>query len=244
MLTSGDQRVSFCYDVSMTRPHTTLFLLESLDGKISTGESDERDLDKDMPFIKGVCDGRKQYDDLEQETDLCSLNSGKVMAKIGWNDVKESIEKIPASFVIIDNKPHLTELGISNLLKRTRKLYIVTTNAVHPARHVDDTGLEVFHFDGKVNFEELFEQLYTKGEQRITLQSGGELNAVLLRAGMVDEVSIVIAPMLVGGRNTPTLVDGESLLTKEDLSKVKPLKLREAKTLNNSYLHLSYDVVN
>lgn len=228
----------------MARPHTTLFLLESLDGKISTGESNERDLDQDMPFIEGVFEGRKQYDDLEQETDLCSLNSGKVMAKIGWNEVKESIEKIPVSFVIIDNKPHLTELGISNLLKRTKKLYIVTTNAAHPAKHVDDPRLEVCHFDDKVNFEELFEQLYAKGEERITLQSGGELNAVLLRAGMIDEVSIVIAPMLVGGRDTPTLVDGESLVTKEDLSKVRPLKLREARTLNSSYLHLSYDVVN
>jgi hypothetical protein len=34
------------------------------------------------------------------------------------------------------------------------------------------------------------------------------------------------------------------LVTKEDLSKVRPLILRGAKTLNNSYLHLSYDVVN
>ena len=33
----------------MRRPITTLFLLQSLDGKISTGPSDKFDVDKDIP---------------------------------------------------------------------------------------------------------------------------------------------------------------------------------------------------
>ena len=38
----------------MNRPITTLFMLESLDGKISTGNSDNLDVDKDFPKIDGV----------------------------------------------------------------------------------------------------------------------------------------------------------------------------------------------
>ncbi len=43
------------------RPYTTLFLLQSLDGKISTGATDERDFDKDLPLLPGVKDGLHQY---------------------------------------------------------------------------------------------------------------------------------------------------------------------------------------
>lgn len=38
----------------MDRPVTTLFMLMSLDGKISTGASDELDADKDFPAIDGL----------------------------------------------------------------------------------------------------------------------------------------------------------------------------------------------
>jgi len=37
----------------MARPITTLFMLESLDGKISTGNNDSLDVDKDFPRIDG-----------------------------------------------------------------------------------------------------------------------------------------------------------------------------------------------
>ena len=36
-------------NTAMTKPTTTLFMLMFLDGKISTGNTDERDVDKDFP---------------------------------------------------------------------------------------------------------------------------------------------------------------------------------------------------
>ena len=38
----------------MDRAITTLFMLMSVDGKISTGASDDLDVDKDLPSITGV----------------------------------------------------------------------------------------------------------------------------------------------------------------------------------------------
>ncbi len=40
----------------MNRPVTTLFMLMSLDGKISTGEGDRLDFDRDLPLVPGVAD--------------------------------------------------------------------------------------------------------------------------------------------------------------------------------------------
>lgn len=227
----------------MKRPQTTLFMLVSVDGKISTGSNDERDFDKDLHQanrIKGI----QQYYDLEQQTDLCSFNSGRVMAKVGWNDKKENVDKIPVDFVIVDNKPHLTELGVTNLLARTKKLYIVTTNKQHPALQVSDPNLEVFTYEDNVDFGDLFEKLGEAGADKMTVQSGGELNAILIRNGLIDYVSLVYAPLFVGGKDTTSLVDGKSIETIEDLKMLKTMTLIEAKPLENSFLHLRYKVNN
>ena len=71
----------------MERPITTLFMLMSVDGKISTGATDSLDVDKDFLQIKGVSEGLHQYYEIEQTTDLWSMNSGKVQAKIGINEL-------------------------------------------------------------------------------------------------------------------------------------------------------------
>ena len=43
------------------KPITTLYMLMSVDGKISTGANDELDVDKDFPTIKGLKDGASTY---------------------------------------------------------------------------------------------------------------------------------------------------------------------------------------
>lgn len=68
------------------RPISTLFLMTSVDGKISTGNSDKLDVDIDFPQIDGVKQGLHQYYEIEETTDLWSLNTGRVMQKIGINE--------------------------------------------------------------------------------------------------------------------------------------------------------------
>ena len=87
----------------MQRPITTLFMLMSVDGKISTGATDKLDVDTDFPKIPGLREGLYQYYDIEQTTDLWSLNSGRVQEKMGVN-TKDMPDKSPVSFVLIDNK--------------------------------------------------------------------------------------------------------------------------------------------
>lgn len=130
------------------------------------------------------------------------------------------------------------------MLKRAKKLYIVTTNKQHPAYEVNDDNLEVISYDGQIDFHDLFMTLKNKGVDRLTVQSGGNMNAVLARRGLIDFVSIVVAPLLVSGKDTPTLLDGKSLDTVEDLKMLQPLELLSANMLQNSYLHLRYKVRN
>src|SRR3989339_1384226 len=145
---------------NMIKPISTLFMLMSVDGKISTGNTDNLDVDKDFPKIRGIKEGLKQYYDIEKTTDFHSLNSGLVQAKVGANKPKKNIVKLPVSFLIVDNKPHLNKTGVDNFLKKSKKLYIITTNKNHPAfQRKDADNLEIIYYKNRIDFVDLFRKL-------------------------------------------------------------------------------------
>jgi len=231
----------------MLRPYTTLFLLVSVDGKISTGDTDVMDVDKDYKLIDGVKEGNKQYYDIEQQTDLHSLNSGRVFAKIGFNEKTDEPEKTPVSFIVIDSKPHLNKNGTAYVAKKSQTLYLITNNPDHPAFELkkDFPNIEILKYDGEVDLADALRKLKeTYGVERITVQTGGEMNASWIREGLIDRLLLVVAPAMVGGKDTATLMDGESLHSKDELFKIKALELVQAKPLENSYLLLEYNVKN
>jgi 2,5-diamino-6-(ribosylamino)-4(3H)-pyrimidinone 5'-phosphate reductase len=230
----------------MERPVTTLFMLMSVDGKISTGNIDERDFDKDLPKIYGISNGLNQYYEIEQTTDLFSMNSGKVMEKVGSNIKKDNVFKIPVSFIIVDNKPHLNNIGVEYFIKRSKTFFLVTSNKDHPVfKYEKEENLKIIYYKNGIDFVNLFEQLKGKYEiESMTIQTGGTLNSILVRNKLIDKLSIVVAPALIGGKETSTLMDGESLQSFKDLEKIKALKLVEAKTLDDSYVNLKYEVIN
>ena len=230
----------------MARPITTLFMLESLDGKINSGSSDALDVDRDWKQIDGLKEGLQQYYDIESETDVFSLNTGRVMAKIGINERDGEPEKMDAvTFVIIDNAPHLNERGIDYLCRWVGRLVLVTTNNEHPAFGMREKyeNLDILSYKN-LDLGRVLEDVYEKyGAERLTIQSGGNLNGQFLRDDLIDYVNIVVAPVLVGGRDTSTLVDGDSISSPEELDKIRPMKLLECKALDNSYVQLRYEVM-
>lgn len=207
----------------MSKPITTLFMLESLDGKINSGNNDNLDVDKDWCQIDGVKEGLHQYYEIETTTDFYSLNTGKVMAKIGVNERTEYHDKVDCRFIIIDNKPHLNEKGIDYLCHWVDKLILVTTNKNHIAYSLQEKydNLDIL-FYVSLNLNVLLSDIGKKyNAEAITIQSGGTLNAKFLRENLIDYVNVVIAPLLVGGKETSTLVDGESITSSTELSKLK-----------------------
>lgn len=224
----------------MSRPITTLFMLMSVDGKISTGAADCLDVDADFPKIDGVRQGLHQYYEIEQTTDLWSLNSGRVLAKLGANE-KALPDKTPVSFVCIDNT-HLAEHGVRYFCARAQKFVLITSNPDHPAFGVTAANLHIIYQQEPSLPAALATLKSSFGCQRLTVQTGGTLNGLLLREKLLDYVDIVVAPVLVGGKDTATLIDGRSLLRPEELPQLGTLKLLECQTLEDSYLRLRYQV--
>ena len=125
----------------MNRPVTTLFMLMSADGKISTGATDEMDVDRDFPQIAGLKEGLHQYYEIEQTTDLWSFNTGRVQAKMGVN-TKAMPEKTPVSYALLDNH-HLNEHGVRYFCTRSKQFVLITTNRNHPAFSVSAENLHI-----------------------------------------------------------------------------------------------------
>lgn len=70
--------------------------------------------------------------------------------------------------------------------------------------------------------------------------AGGGLNGALLRAGLVDEIQLVVFPAAIGGRGTPALFDGPELADGELPTR---LRLRSAHAESDGTLWLGYDVL-
>ncbi len=225
----------------MNRPVTTLFMLMSVDGKISTGATDEMDMDRDFPLIDGLKEGLSQYYDIEQTTDLWSFNTGRVQAKMGVN-TKETPAKTPVSFVLMDNR-HLNERGVRYFCSRSRQFVLITTNPDHPAFGVREENLHII-FQETLSLSDALSRLKEDfGCDRLTVQSGGTMNGLFLREKLFDFVDVVVAPAMIGGKDTATLIDGRSLRSKDELSDLGVLRLIEAVPLRESYVRLRYQVI-
>jgi 2,5-diamino-6-(ribosylamino)-4(3H)-pyrimidinone 5'-phosphate reductase len=76
------------------------------------------------------------------------------------------------------------------------------------------------------------------GVNTILLDSGGTLNGVMLRAGLVNEISLLVDPCLVGGAARPFFKDPASS------NGVIQLKLIQAEPVKDDVVWLRYEVVN
>ena len=62
----------------------------------------------------------------------------------------------------------------------------------------------------KINLRAALRWLRRKwGVKRLLCEGGGELNAALFRAGLVDELYLTVCPIIFGGREAPTIAEGD-----------------------------------
>ena len=120
---------------------------------------------------------------------------------------------------------------------------LVTTNKEHPAFQMDEENLHILYQDKFVPGDMLRQLKEQFGCERLTIQTGGTLNGLFLRDKLFDYVDIVVAPVLVGGKETTTLTDGDAILAPDQLSALGVLELESVQPLERSYIRLRYKVI-
>ena len=96
--------------------------------------------------------------------------------------------------------------------------------------------------DDRVDMRAALEALNTRyGVKVLRVDSGGTLNSVLLHAGLVDEISVLIHPVIAGGNADPTLSDPLKAGI-EDLQ--VPLRLQSTSVVGCGVVWVRYMVLN
>ena len=91
----------------------------------------------------------------------------------------------------------------------------------------------------EIDFDAALRWLYRRWKvRRLLCEGGGEVNAGLFRQGLVDEVYQTICPLILGGRDAPTLADGQGVSSLSQATRLKLKQLRRA----GSELFLVYRV--
>ncbi|MCK9152499.1 2,5-diamino-6-(ribosylamino)-4(3H)-pyrimidinone 5'-phosphate reductase [Methanobacterium alcaliphilum] len=214
------------------RPHVILNAAMTLDGKIATRTgSSEISGNEDLKRVHQI---RKDSDAIMVGintllVDDPRLTVHKIDSKRDENPVRvvvDSRARTPPDARIL-NKDASTLIAVSKKapLKKIQKL--------KEKAEVMIMGNE------RVDLLELMRKLKNKGINTLMLEGGSTLNFSMIENGLVDEVRICIAPMIVGGVNAKTLVDGEGFDFMKDAAK---LKLKNSYDLGKDFI-LEYDVL-
>ena len=123
--------------------------------------------------------------------------------------------------------------------------YVAMVSTSTPGEYLDyleGVGVETIiagddHVDLRRALEELLD---TYGVRTVRSDSGGRLNGLLLRLGLVDEVSVLLNPCLVGGTSPRSIFTAPDL---EGPDGLVPLELIVAVTLEEGVVWLRYRVV-
>ena len=91
---------------------------------------------------------------------------------------------------------------------------------VNPPLQVFDSGatslfdrtLIANTIEGEIDWIDAFQQLETLGIKRLAILGGGKLVASVLAAGLIDELWLTVCPLILGGVDAPTPVEGKGFL--------------------------------
>lgn len=202
------------------RPYVILNAAMTLDGKIATqtGSSNisgEEDL-KRVHEIRKQCDG-------------IMVGIGTVLA----DDPRLTVHKIDANpddnpvRVVVDSKCRTPiDARITNSDAKT----IIACANEFKDDFIQSEKYEVFKKRGVkffwsgdeiVDLTSLMSYLHEEGIEKLMLEGGSTLNFSMIKSGLIDEISICVAPMVVGGANAKTFFDGEGFDLMDDSVKLE-----------------------
>ena len=202
------------------KPYVILNAAMTLDGKIATKSgSSNISGDKDLERVH----------ELRKECDAIMVGIGTVMA----DDPRLTVHKINAVKednpvrIVVDSKCR-TPIA-ARVTNKDARTIIAGANEYKYDFIVSDRydtfkkrGVEFFFSgDKKVDLKSLMNYLHEEGIEKLMLEGGSTLNFSMIKEGLIDEIRICIAPMVVGGVNSKTFFDGEGFDKMDDAVKLE-----------------------
>jgi 2,5-diamino-6-(ribosylamino)-4(3H)-pyrimidinone 5'-phosphate reductase len=214
------------------KPRVILNAAMTLDGKIATKKGSSE--------ISGKEDLLRVHR-LRKESDAIMVGINTVLA----DDPRLTVHKISADpadnpvRVVVDSQAR-TPLSARILSEDAPTIIAVSKKAPQDKlKRLSRYARIIICGDEQVALECLMEDLGRQGIGTLMLEGGSTLNYSMLSHGLVDEVRVCVAPMIVGGSQAKTLVDGAGL---DYMSQAVKLKLMKSYLLDEDLI-LEYEVM-
>lgn len=221
------------------RPYVILNAAMTLDGKIATQTGSSN--------ISGPEDLERVHE-IRKDCDGIMVGIGTVLA----DDPRLTVHKIDAKpednpiRIVVDSRGR-TPID-ARITNSDAKTIIAMANEYKDDFKASDKyetfkkrGVKFFFSgDRRVDLKALMSYLHEEGIETLMLEGGSTLNFSMIKSGLIDKISICVAPMVVGGANAKTFFDGDGFDTMDEAVR---LELTDSYVLGKDLI-LTYNVLN
>ena len=204
------------------RPSVVVNVAMSADGKLSTRERRQVKISGKEDFAR--------VDRLKAGCDAVMVGIGTVLADDPSLTVKTpdlKAERLQSGRpehpvrVVIDSGAR-TPPDASILVKGDGLRVIAVAERADPARVavLRTKATIVIAGRDKVDLSRVLDELGRMGIRRLMVEGGGTLIAGLIRAGLVDELYTYVGNIVIGGKDAPTLADGDGWVRESDFARL------------------------
>lgn len=219
------------------KPYVILNAAMTLDGKIATKTgSSEISCHEDIIRVHEL---RKEVDAIMVGigtviADNPKLTAHKIEAELSDNPVRVIVDSKARTPIAakVTNKDADTIIAVSNDYKSD---FIVSDRYQELKKRAD------IFFSGKdkVDLKALLTYLGDKNIRTLMLEGGSTLNFAMIKEGLIDEIRVAVAPMVVGGVDAKSLFGGEGF---DEMSEAVKLELKDNYMLGKDLI-LVYNVL-
>lgn len=197
---------------SVNRPEVILNYACTADGKISLadrswhGFGSHRDKDR-MDRLRSLVDvvliGAETL--RREDPDLRIVDAARRQARIERGQPENPRPAILSRSLKLPQQPRM-------LSHFAEKPWLITATADKKTENKLSKSFDVLATGGQeVDLQAAMSRLWEEGVVRLLVEGGGATNALFVESGMVDEIYMTICPVLAGGVQAPTPVDGKGL---------------------------------